>query len=314
MRHRYRSGSKGFTLIELLVVIAIISILAAILFPVFASAREKARQTTCLSNIKQLSLANVQYSQDYDEIYVSCKQLTPSPLLTPIVIETPQESPNLMWSGMLMPYVKSTGILSCPSSPYSIQMTGPDGTFDGVTDSETNEAQLSIGLNSGIDPFGTLACLEGFELFNGSNPSVLAPCSVPPLDSKFPYPSQSAVFADSVANNPNTVTNPPSGTNPFPLGFIVDAAFPLDISGGLTDRHTQGTNIGFLDGHVKWYRTSRVYPVTTSIADVESGQNFSPTANYQLAVECINYNPANIYWDHTAPDPVQIPAAFIGCP
>ena len=67
MTHR-----KGFTLIELLVVIAIIAILAAILFPVFAKAREKARQTTCLSNQKQLNLAVLSYAQDYDEI------LTPS--------------------------------------------------------------------------------------------------------------------------------------------------------------------------------------------------------------------------------------------
>ena len=63
---------RGFTLIELLVVIAIIAILAAILFPVFARAREKARQTACLNNVKQLSLAVMQYTQDYDEILPAC--------------------------------------------------------------------------------------------------------------------------------------------------------------------------------------------------------------------------------------------------
>ena len=64
---------KGFTLIELLVVIAIIAILAAILFPVFAKAREKARQTSCLSNLKQITLGNQMYAQDYDEGQVPCK-------------------------------------------------------------------------------------------------------------------------------------------------------------------------------------------------------------------------------------------------
>ena len=63
------AGRKGFTLIELLVVIAIIAILAAILFPVFSQARDKARQTTCLSNAKQVGLAVMQYQQDYNELY-----------------------------------------------------------------------------------------------------------------------------------------------------------------------------------------------------------------------------------------------------
>ena len=65
--HRKLGGIKGFTLIELLVVIAIIAILAAILFPVFSTAREKARQSACLSNLKQIGLAMMQYTQDYDE-------------------------------------------------------------------------------------------------------------------------------------------------------------------------------------------------------------------------------------------------------
>jgi prepilin-type N-terminal cleavage/methylation domain-containing protein len=68
---------SGFTLIELLVVIAIIAILAAILFPVFAQAREKARATACLSNLKQLALGWLMYSQDYDEAYPMSAQLDP---------------------------------------------------------------------------------------------------------------------------------------------------------------------------------------------------------------------------------------------
>jgi len=84
---------RGFTLIELLVVIAIIAILAAILFPVFAKAREKARQTSCLSNIKQLCLAMLQYAQDYDE------KLTG----------------RVLWNQKTQPYIKNEQIFRCPS-------------------------------------------------------------------------------------------------------------------------------------------------------------------------------------------------------
>jgi len=90
---------RGFTLIELLVVIAIIAILAAILFPVFAKAREKARQASCLSNAKQLALAIMQYAQDFDEVY------PPAYCVFPTVV----------WPQLLQPYAKSTQITSCPS-------------------------------------------------------------------------------------------------------------------------------------------------------------------------------------------------------
>lgn len=108
----YQSKRHGFTLIELLIVIAIIAILAAILFPVFAAAREKARQTTCLSNMKQLGLASLQYSQDYDEALVlsdlrNSYNHTTWTLLAPPVA-------NQFWGQMLYPYVKSTGVYHCP--------------------------------------------------------------------------------------------------------------------------------------------------------------------------------------------------------
>jgi prepilin-type N-terminal cleavage/methylation domain-containing protein/prepilin-type processing-associated H-X9-DG protein len=89
----------GFTLIELLVVIAIIASLAAILFPVFASAREKARQTSCASNMKQMGLAIIQYSQDFDENYPS------------------KISGGYAWASQAFPYVKSSQSYSCPSDP-----------------------------------------------------------------------------------------------------------------------------------------------------------------------------------------------------
>lgn len=301
----------GFTLIELLVVIAIISILAAILFPVFASAREKARQTTCLSNIKQLSLANLQYSQDYDEYYVRVKQVALSSTTTPVALETPQEAPYLMWSGILLPYSKSTGIVICPDGGNSIVSPGPDGTFDASEDTLTNDSQLSIGINSALDPYGSIGCLQAYA---GSGSATSTPCVTQPNDASFPYPSQTAVFADSVPNNPNTVAAQSNPNNPFPLGFIVNAAFPLNVSGGLSNRHTMGCNIGFLDGHAKWYPMSRVYVSTLTLAQVAAGSSFSPSASYFGAAACVNYNAAGIYWDKTAPDPQTTPAASVGCP
>jgi len=91
---------KAFTLIELLVVIAIIAILAAILFPVFATAREKARQTACLSNQKQLALGIIQYTQDYDEYLPNGDSQTNQPT---------------GWAGQIYPYIKSANVYVCPS-------------------------------------------------------------------------------------------------------------------------------------------------------------------------------------------------------
>jgi len=96
MKPQYR---RGFTLIELLVVIAIIAILAAILFPVFATAREKARQASCLSNTKQLGTAVMMYNQDYDE-------------LMPLFKVT---SPRNTWVGLIQPYIKNWAMAKCPN-------------------------------------------------------------------------------------------------------------------------------------------------------------------------------------------------------
>lgn len=98
---------KGFTLIELLVVIAIIAILAAILFPVFARAREKARQSACTSNLKQIGIAFLMYAQDYDEVF--CDSVMGR--------NTPDHPARTnCWNSLIMPYVKNQGVFKCPSA------------------------------------------------------------------------------------------------------------------------------------------------------------------------------------------------------
>lgn len=117
---------RGFTLIELLVVIAIIAILAAILFPVFARAREKARQSSCLSNVKQIGLGFLQYAQDYDEMWVPAAQYgnpTPPPAY-------------LTWPGLLQPYIKNTQLHRCPS----------DATY-GWNGGLSNTTSVGYGMN-----------------------------------------------------------------------------------------------------------------------------------------------------------------------
>ena len=100
--HRDKKASQAFTLIELLVVIAIIAILAAILFPVFARARDNARRTSCLSNLKQIGLGVLQYTQDYDETM-------------PLANWGSNAGNGFYWMDAVQPYVKSTQLFTCPS-------------------------------------------------------------------------------------------------------------------------------------------------------------------------------------------------------
>ncbi|HZP80052.1 MAG TPA: prepilin-type N-terminal cleavage/methylation domain-containing protein [Chthonomonadaceae bacterium] len=147
---RHPASKHGFTLIELLVVIAIIAILAAILFPVFAQAREKARMTACLSNTRQLGTALRMYSQDFDETY---------PRIT--FIETPDYFDTYNWRNAIRPYVKNKGIFACPSNPFSRPSPGtlpvtedfdtgrdPKGNAEGWSEEPDLTMPVSYAMNS----------------------------------------------------------------------------------------------------------------------------------------------------------------------
>lgn len=123
-----KSNKRAFTLIELLVVIAIIAILAAILFPVFAKAREAARKTSCLNNLKQLGTGVMMYSQDYDETYPNRSQLAGH------------------WGYAIQPYVKNYNLFQCPSNPNKNNNAtgGPDPSGSGQV------LKISYGANDRI--------------------------------------------------------------------------------------------------------------------------------------------------------------------
>src|SRR5581483_8017016 len=109
MKSPLSAERRGFTLIELLVVIAIIAILAAILFPVFARAREQARRTACLSNMKQIGTALHMYAQDYDENF-------PQRYGDCCAVADFENGYQRTWKNMLMPYIKSKDVFKCPSN------------------------------------------------------------------------------------------------------------------------------------------------------------------------------------------------------
>jgi prepilin-type N-terminal cleavage/methylation domain-containing protein/prepilin-type processing-associated H-X9-DG protein len=141
------TAPSAFTLIELLVVIAIIAILAAILFPVFAQARDKARQTSCLSNLKQMGLGFMQYAQDYDESLPFARLEVGGVRMLP-------------WSVVLEPYIKNVGIFSCPSDPLPVMDQAPPTSFPcpaSYLEEGRNKRQRSVAVVGGLEPLGPSA-------------------------------------------------------------------------------------------------------------------------------------------------------------
>ena len=145
---------RGFTLIELLVVIAIIAILAAILFPVFARAREKARQASCQSNLKQIALAHIQYVQDYDERFLYGWNALYSCSST--------------WEGFLTPYVKNDQLFMCPAgldwSSYS-----SSGNYGWPYDDLRMAKLAAIGMAG--DTAGYFLCFDSYSSYVTNDPS-----------------------------------------------------------------------------------------------------------------------------------------------
>ncbi len=208
------SRRYGFTLIELLVVIAIIAILAAILFPVFARAREKARQTSCLSNVKQMSLGMLMYAQDYDE--------TMMPALT-FNCGTPGHvyADRRYWLEILEPYVKNWQIYRCPSdsSPY---YSGGGGAIQPFY-------KTSYGPN--LTPMIGQA--------GSTSTSGVAGCLLADME----RPAEKVMMVESNSIGASGLVAVPAWTGD-PNGFGDDVAFGA--------RHNNGLNVAYCDGHAKW--------------------------------------------------------------
>ena len=155
---------RGFTLIELLVVIAIIAILAAILFPVFAKAREKARQTSCLSNVKQIGLATLQYVQDYDETLPHHQRVG-----RVITVQT-----------QIQPYLKNLQIWACPSQSalYYYYYDNPAGTgaaystFPGSYAWNLRLGSVGIGTGSGVIKLASVQAPTEVAMWSDAQPSL----------------------------------------------------------------------------------------------------------------------------------------------
>ncbi len=220
-------GRGGFTLIELLVVIAIIAVLAAILFPVFAQAREKARQTDCLSNLRQLGLGFSMYASDYDERLPDRRDLKGSLGFRGWGSAWPPSDPRGGWASVvLQPYYRTAPTLYCPSVA---------GRFRGTAQVEQQT------------PLGPTY----FWLWRFDRPEI----SLTTLWGKTVEQGTDDLFA---ANDP--VIGKPGG--PAEVELAVDPYFPRTIPSvpaALKGKsvHLGGRNRVFLDGHVKWLRDPR---------------------------------------------------------
>ena len=255
------SAQRGFTLIELLVVIAIIAILAAILFPVFAQAREKARQTTCLSNMRNLLTAAAQYTQDYDERLNRIRvwnypwqQIYPDPKTANWALGA---------EDMLMPYMRNEQILKCPSD--SFPRDDCDGSYG--TPISYSFTHFQSGYDDG-DSTGYTATFGLHAYYNTQISKALPEIGAPgdtagvfELWTTVSYTEGFAYWRWDVRN----VADPawPTGPNYFTTTGWCSPPITLQFAIG---GHTGITNFGFVDGHAKAIdrRTTMPWPWTVA--------------------------------------------------
>ena len=262
-----RRSKKGFTLIELLVVIAIIGILAAMLFPVFARARESARRAVCLNNIKQICLGMLMYLNDWDESFPGTITDDVSGVVTIPAGEDGSDqwkaeaaNPWQRWFVKVDAYLKNRSVWDCPSAKIAEMARGVNKTISLVdVDCLGNEitpnqwpfpcdwigVRLSVGLTRGLRDQRLAACPDTAAY-------VMAADATNPMSPGLGH----VVFADNCAGAcmcPSTWVYPiPWPQEIMDAGSIAGWEVWLEEN---TMRHTGGSNLGFADGHAKYIKS-----------------------------------------------------------
>ena len=246
---RRNEAKKGFTLIELLVVIAIIAILAAILFPVFARARENARKSSCQNNLKQLALGFKQYINDFDERY---------PLVA-VTAGSATGTPPYGWADGLQPYIRNTQVFQCPSDTAE---GADDPRVEGYSDYWYNRnfvrwvprsgTFLATGANESMlgSSAQTLISGDGGTTSGTATGSArYAICGTGGTELQNPTTGQPATIALTSDNGTGTTGGSDAcGTQPTGTTQTTVASYPS------AQIHLEGANFAYADGHVKWLR------------------------------------------------------------